>query len=524
MPRVNNRIMSDRISAPIIVVGAGIGGLVATLRLSHAGHSVTVIDRAETVGGKMRTLPSAAGPVDAGPTVLTMRHVFDGLFDQIGERLEDHVTLVRQHVLARHWWPDGSTLDLCDDESRNAAAIKHFAGAKAAREFARFSARARRLFAALDAPMMQAADPSIRALATTVLRQPMLLRDMAPGQSLRQTLARNFGDPRLRQLFGRYATYVGGVPNRSPALLQLIWEAEARGVWCVQGGMHQLAMALHDLAIARGAEFLLGCHVARIERDSAVHLADGTRLPARMILFNGDPRALATGQLGPDVDQIASQTRRAKRSLSAHVWSFAGTPHGPDLAHHNVFFTQDPREEFGPLEQGQTPQDASLYICAQDRGFDTPPPTLERFEIIRNAPPLGTDNKAAPCPPILPILHRFGLTFSPEPTDTDMTGPAQFETLFPASMGALYGQTPHGMTAALDRPRARTAMPGLYLCGGGTHPGAGVPMAALSGRHAAEAMLSDLGSTSTSPRTATPGGMSMASATAAPAPSRSSDS
>ncbi|MBC7179345.1 MAG: FAD-dependent oxidoreductase, partial [Roseovarius sp.] len=194
----------------VLVVGAGIAGLAAALRLAHAGLAVTVLERHAGPGGKMRAFPSDAGPVDAGPTVLTMRGVFDALFASVGTRLEDHIDLVPQDILARHFWPDGSRLDLFADEARSRAAIHDFAGDRAARQFTRFCARARRLFAAFDAPMMQAAAPSSLALAATVARQPNLIPAMAPLSTLAQSLARQFDDPRLRQLFGRYATYVGG--------------------------------------------------------------------------------------------------------------------------------------------------------------------------------------------------------------------------------------------------------------------------------------------------------------------------
>ncbi|MGR3698023.1 MAG: phytoene desaturase family protein, partial [Roseovarius sp.] len=292
-----------------VIVGAGIAGLATALRLAHAGLAVTVLERHAGPGGKMRALPSDAGPVDAGPTVLTMRGVFDTLFASVGARLEDHVELVPQTILARHFWPDGSSLDLFADEARSRAAIHTFAGDCAARQFTSFCARARRLFAAFDAPMMQAAAPSSLALAATALRQPALIRAMAPLSTLAQSLARQFDDPRLRQLFGRYATYVGGSPYQSPALLSLIWQAEAAGVWVVRGGMHRLAQSLATLASAKGAHFHYGTHVTRIETEGGqvrgVTLADGTRLAAEYLVFNGDPRALASGALGPAATAVA---------------------------------------------------------------------------------------------------------------------------------------------------------------------------------------------------------------------------
>ncbi|SLN57745.1 Hydroxyneurosporene desaturase [Roseovarius gaetbuli] len=176
------------------VVGVGIAGLAAAARLAHAGLGVTVLERHAAPGGKMRCVPSSAGPVDAGPTVLPLRPVFEALFASLDERLEDHLTLVAQPVLARHFWPCGSTLDLFAQEAQSAAAIETFAGARAAAQFTAFCARARRLFAGFDGPMMQAAAPSPLALGRVVARDPGLLRAMAPLSSLAGTLARQFDD------------------------------------------------------------------------------------------------------------------------------------------------------------------------------------------------------------------------------------------------------------------------------------------------------------------------------------------
>ncbi len=491
---------------PVLVIGAGIGGLATALRLQAAGFAVTILESHGWPGGKMRTVPSEAGPVDAGPTVLTMRHVFDALFRDTGSPLENHVTLIAEPIVARHFWPDGSRLDLTTDPSANADAIAAFAGERARSEFLRFSAETSALFDAFDAPMMQAADPSISALARAALATPRHLRALSPVATLVNLLTRRFSDPRLRQLFGRYATYVGGNPYQSPALLSLIWQAEARGVWRIEGGMHRLAHALAERFQALGGRLLLNSPVARITTGasgvSGLVLKDGTQMTSETVVFCGDPRALATGCLGSDVTGIAQDTRRSPRSLSARVWSFAARAEtDPGLAHHNVFFAENPREEFDAIRQGRVPQDPTLYLCAEDRGSHVAPPTqTERFEIILNAAPLSEGTATAKDIELcrqttFPTLARFGLRFETDPADKALTTPQMFETLFPGSAGSLYGQSPHGVTASLKRPRARTAIPGLYLAGGGTHPGAGVPMAALSGRFAAEAIQMDLVST-----------------------------
>ena len=531
LPRDVTHDPQDAMPERIVVVGAGVGGLSAALRLAHAGHTVDVVEAAPGPGGKMRTRDSAAGPIDIGPTVMTMRDVFEDLFASVGERLSDHVTLHADHVLARHWWRDGSTLDLFAEPEQSAAAVRAFAGPRAEAEFRAFSATARTLYDAFDRPVMREPSPNLAGLTAQVLARPGLIPAMAPGLTLARSLRLRFSDPRLRQLFGRYATYVGGSPYLSPAILGLIWNSEARGVWSIEGGMHRLARAIHALAEARGARFHFGTHVREIETDGArvagVTLSTGRRLPAGRVLFNGDPKALHDGYLGDGLRAAVPKRAVAPRSLSAFVWGFAAEPRGVHLAHHNVFFCADPALEFGDIAKGRMPRDATLYVCAQDRGGMARPEGLERFEIIMNGPPghTASDEDRETCRTrTFETLARMGLDFSPAPEVTHLTTPADFDTAFPASDGSLYGRSPHGMMATFHRPGARTKVTGLYLCGGGTHPGAGIPMACLSGRHAAEAIETDLASTSTCRPTAMPGGMSTASPTMANGPSRSSAS
>lgn len=484
----------------VAIIGAGVGGLATAMRLAHLGFAVTVLERHSAPGGKMRRLATPAGPVDAGPTVLTMKPVFDALFAEVGLRLEDVVTFRRQEILARHFWRDGKTLDLMRDQDASRANVGHAFGATSAAEFSAFSNRAQTLFETFDGPMMQAAQPSMMALARMVATRPRLIAAMDPMRSLAHSLRHQFSDPRLAQLFARYATYVGGTPGASPALLGLIWHAECQGVWHVDGGMRHLAQTMAETAARRGAKFRYAAHVTRIEAQNgnvcAVHTKD-QRIKVDAVVFNGDPRALNTGALGPIGKNAVPETAVTPRSLSAHVMSFAAEPQGVPLSAHNVFFAQDPMTEYAPLATGQQQSDPTIYVCAQDR-FDGATPTgPERFEVILNSPPADPsehpEKVKQQCQTlILAQLREHGLTFSPTPQTATLTGPTDFDGLFPQTAGSLYGRSPHGMMAAFKRPTARTAVKGLYLAGGGAHPGAGVPMAALSARHAVAAILKDL--------------------------------
>ncbi|MCY4150685.1 MAG: phytoene desaturase family protein [Aestuariivita sp.] len=483
----------------IVIIGTGVAGLVSAIRLATHGFTVLLLEQHAQVGGKMRTTDSLIGPVDAGPTVLTLRQIFDEVFLSAGRKLDDYVTLISQKIIARHWWPDGATLDLYSDREQSAAAIQSFSGDRSAAEFRAYCERCEQLFHGFEELLLRNPNPRITSLTWRVLRQPQLIRHMNIGQNLAGRLKRDFSDPRLAQLFGRYATYVGGSPVHTPAILGLIWHAEASGVWTVKGGMHQLALGLSQLAVDLGASVQRQCKVERIEiqngRVTGVALADGRRISADTVVFNGDPRALSVGALGANSRRAATRVLRYDRSYSARVYSFAAEISGCELVHHNVFFADDLISEFNDLQTGRIPKNPSLYLCAEDRGQNHPTSGLERFEIIANAPANQQAHQDDDLDQwhqnIFRRLSNFGVTFHPVPTLQNLTTPRDFHHLFPESLGALYGQSPHGMLAALKRPRAKTRLVGLYLAGGGTHPGAGVPMAALSGMHAAEAIVKD---------------------------------
>jgi len=508
---------------PVVVVGSGMGGLVTALLLSAAGIPVRLFEKNTVPGGKLREVEVAGQGIDSGPTVFTMRWVFEQIFAAAGASLEDHLSLKRADILARHSWRDGSTLDLHADRAASADAIGSFAGAVEARAYLAFCRRTEQVFEALNAPFMENPSPSPFGLARNAGLSGLAgLARISPFTPLAKTVASYFRDPRLRQLFGRYATYCGSSPYRAPSPLMLIAHVEQTGVWLVDGGMMRIARALEGLARERGAVFSYDAAVDSIlVRDGAaagVRLASGEEIEARAVVFNGDPGALAGGLLGQACRSAVPAWQPAERSLSAVTLSCVARTGGFPLSRHTVFFGDDYASEFDDiLDRNRLPRDPTIYACAQDRdagGAGNAVAGEERLMFLVNAParadtdPLSEAEIASCEKRLTERLAHAGLELSIQPQRSRTTTPADFATLFPGSGGALYGRASHGWAASFQRPGATTPIRNLFLAGGGVHPGPGIPMAALSGRFAAEAVLRGSASTRSFHRAAMPGGTS----------------
>ena len=503
----------------VVVVGAGMAGLVSALLLSHQGVKVTVIDKAATVGGKIRQLYPNGFAVDSGPTVFTMRWVFDEIFSAVNASLDRLLKITPLPVLGRHAWDDGSALDLFADPLASLDAIGRFAGLAEAKNFERFCLKVREVYDTLQAPYIQSASPSMLQLMGAVGPRGLgVLASLGAMSNLWDSLGKFFGDPRLRQLFARYATYCGSSPWQAPATLMLIAQVEMDGVWAIEGGMHALPQCMETLAKQRGAHFMLGQACQRINTHGGqvrgVTLENGQTIDADAVVFNGDVAALRAGLLGDTVKR-ATKLVTGERSLSAVTWSVYAKTYGFELDRHNVFFQNHYASEFSDIfKREQLPSAPTVYVCAQDRGLGLRPNAQgERLLCLVNAPAVGdrqllTDEAIEQCQHnSFQLLNRCGLGVQTTAFNTHRTTPAVFNQLFPATGGALYGQATHGWMSAFNRPTAKSHIPGLFLAGGSVHPGPGVPMAAMSGRLAGAAVMDHLGSTSRSTRVVTSGGM-----------------
>lgn len=506
----------------VVVVGAGMGGLAAAIDLARAGRSVTVVEGADRPGGKMRERWVGGVPIDSGPTVLTMKWVFERLFADAGVDFDDRVPTRRAEVLARHAWSDESNFDLFADPERTHDAIGRFAGAREARGYAAFRAQAREICTTLEDTFIRAPKPSALGLVQRMGFGGLgRLWRIRPYELMWRELGRYFSDPRLVQLFARYATYCGSSPFFAPATLMLVAHVELEGVWLVRGGMQRLADGLANLATQLGATIRYGARVDEVlvrgGRTHGVRLHSGEEIEADQVLLNADASSVADAHLGRDAASAVPSVARKERSLSALTVSAFAETDGFPLARHTVFFGDEYADEFDDLfERRQLPEDPTVYVCAQDRdveGRDIDGP--ERLFVIINAPadgdvrPFGTAEIESCATRAFTRMQRCGLRIRRTPANHVITSPTDFERRFPGTGGALYGRATHGPTATFARPSAQTKIGGLYLAGGSVHPGPGVPMATLSGRLAASALLADSPSTARSSRAVMHGGTSM---------------
>jgi 1-hydroxycarotenoid 3,4-desaturase len=489
-------------SRRIAIIGAGIGGLSAAAHLAHRAQ-VDVFEAQPRVGGKVRQAHFGPHSVDIGPTVFTLKFVLDEVFARAGTNFDAELTARPLDTLARHVWRDGAMLDLKATPEDSAREIAAFAGPAEARRFLAFMAKARQTYETLLDPFMRAPSPSMTDLIARA--GPIALLGIDAFSTLWEALSRQFSNPRLRQLFARYATYSGASPFEAPATLMLIAHVEQAGVWLLDGGMAALPAALARVAEGSGARLHLSTPIAGIAaeggRATGVRLTpDGPVERYDAVIFNGDVAALAQGHLGPDARSAVSLPPEAIRSQSALTFAWLTEPKGRELSCHTVFFSDDYRAEFDAVFDARTlPATPTAYLFAPQRAGGAQSGGPEPVFALINAPadgdfaPLSATEIASCRTRLLDHLSRCGLSLST--LEEQITAPQDFAALFPATGGALYGMASHGWRASFQRPGVRSRIRGLYLAGGSAHPGAGVPMAALSGMAAADQILKDFGLT-----------------------------
>ncbi|TCB97918.1 phytoene desaturase [Micromonospora zingiberis] len=485
--------------ARIVVVGAGVGGLATAARLAVTGHQVTVLELTDAVGGKLgrhtRDTPKGSFHFDTGPSLLTLPEVFHDLFEATGAKLDEYLDLVPLDPIVRHVFPAGGpVLDSCADPAEFTARVGAALGDRAAADWQRLWRRAARVWRASEHDILRRRVDSPRDLARLAWR----LGDLAairPGQSLRGLDRSQLSDPRLRMLLDRYATYTGADPRRAPAALVAVPYAELTfGGWYLRGGLGTLADALLSRCLDLGVVVQTGATVTRI--DAAGGRVHGVRvagrrapIPADVVVANVDALTVYRDLL-PDPRRLAGL---ADRSLAGFVL-LLGVRGESGLAHHNVFFPRDYDAEFdavfGAPQRGvraRPAADPTIFVTVADDPA-VRPTGHEAWFVLVNAARHGTAPgaidwrrpglAAAYADRILDVLAERGVDVRDRLVFRDVRSPAD---LAGTPGGAIYGTA-----GGLLRPANRGPVHGLWLVGGSSHPGGGLPMVTLSAQIVAE--------------------------------------
>ncbi|HVU74075.1 MAG TPA: phytoene desaturase family protein [Mycobacteriales bacterium] len=472
----------------VVVVGAGLGGLAAAARLAAQGHDVTVVEQGAGLGGKLGTqmLRTDAGDVtfDTGPSLLTMPHVLEELFADTGAPLDSVLALVRT-TLPRARFTDGTVMDAATTAEDFSATLDRDQRV----QWAALMQRAARVWDVTHGPFLEAPLDGMRTLLRLALRTPRAVPLVAPTRSLRDVGRRHVRDPHLRTLVDRYATYSGSDPRTAPAALVTVpWVEQTYGAWHVRGGLHRIAQAVADRARERGAVIETGCEVLAIERDGArvsgVRLADGARIAADIVVANADATHVYRDLV--EAPGALRRLRRAHLSYSGFVLLLA-VRGAIGATAHEVLFPDDYDAELDALAAGHPVADPTVYFSAPDDEQMRTGDAHAAFVLV-NAPRDGqTDWDAdglasAYADRVLDLMAARGIDLRDRIVAREVISPAELARRTRAPGGAIYGTSSDGARAAFLRPANVSPVPGLFLVGGSSHPGGGLPLVLLSAR------------------------------------------
>ncbi|MDQ3685499.1 MAG: phytoene desaturase family protein [Acidobacteriota bacterium] len=492
-------------STSVIVIGAGLGGLAAAIRLAARGARVEILEKNETPGGKVNIRRAGGYTFDTGASLLTMRHVVEDLFASANRRAEDYLTIEPLDPICRYRWPDGATLDASTDLRKTEDEIRRIAPEDVG-GFRRFLADARHKYEVAERTFLA---HSLNDLPK--LLRPRYARDLAAISSWRTLSAHvqsYFRSKHLRQLFNRFATYNGSSPYRTAATFALIPYVEfGMGAWYVRGGMYELPRALARVASELGVTITTGAEVEKIMieggRARGVVLKGGEVRRCDAVLANSDAIETYRSLIEPAArgrGYTNEKLARIEPSSSGFVILAGARRRYENLAHHNVFFSDDYEAEFRALFNDLRPAaDPTIYVCATSRTDSTQAPAgHENFFVLVNAPATSErtnweKESAAYRDLIVRKLEDFGLEDLSGAIDYErIITPEDFRTQYNAYRGAIYGVSSNKWTSAFLRPpnKARD-IAGLYFAGGATHPGGGIPLVLLSGKMAVELLMKE---------------------------------
>ncbi|WP_433081620.1 phytoene desaturase family protein [Dactylosporangium sp. CA-052675] len=480
----------------VVVVGAGLGGLAAAIRLAAAGRSVTLLEREDQPGGRAGRLVLDGYEFDTGPTVLTMPELLADLLGTVGEDLAAWLPMSKLDPAYRAHFPDGSTLDVIADTARMAGEVARVCGSREADGYLRFVDHARELWELERRDFIDRNLDRPRDLVTANLWR--LVRRGGFGR-LQSKIDSYFKDPRTRRIFSFQAMYAGVAPHQALALYAVIAYLDSvAGVYFPRGGIHAVSRALAGVAEKHGVEIVYGAEVSRVEtangRAIGVSTSDGRRFPADVVVLNPDLPVAYRDLLPPTRwrSPLLGPLRYSPSCVVLHVGSRQA--YGA-IAHHNIHFGRSWRETFDEvIDQGRLMSDPSLLVTNPTRTDPSLAPNgRQTYYVLAPTPNLNA--------PLLDWRGALSGIYRSELIETleqrgyvgfgDAIEVSRFITPADWADQGMAAGTPFAAAHTLRqtgpfRPgNLHPTLSNVVFVGSGTQPGVGVPMVLISGRLAA---------------------------------------
>ena len=491
-------------SMKIVVIGAGIGGMTAAARLSRGGHEVVVYEASDQIGGKCRTEWIGKVAFDTGPSLLTLPAVYKDFFQRTGKPMGLVCPIESVNPSFEYRFADGSTVKFANlSRKETLDSITASFSAESAGQWDRIMKRAERMWDVSRGPFIESELKSPLSL----MKRVTFLRDLkiiAPWKTLRQHADEILKDQRLRYIMDRYATYSGSDPRKAPAVLSTIaFVEESFGAWHVKGGLGNLATTIHQRALDVGVTFHLNSPIATIQtsgnKATGVVLADGTVIQADAVVANADA-SLVYNKLITGNKRVLKKARKNINNADVSVAGFSlllGMRKDPDqvLNHHTILFPENYDAEFDAIfTDGKPVEKPTIYICAPQDETMSKDETLEGWFVLVNAPTHGqfdwsnADFAQEYANTIIDEIEARGISVRDRLESLTIRTPADLEARVMAPGGAIYGTSSNGARAAFMRAKNRSPIKGLYLVGGSSHPGGGLPLVGISGDLVTEAI------------------------------------
>ncbi|MEI7540846.1 MAG: phytoene desaturase family protein [Actinomycetes bacterium] len=490
----------------IVVIGAGMGGMMSAARLAKAGHDVNLYEASDRVGGKLHTEWIGKVAFDTGPSLLTLPAVYKDFFARTGKHLGHLCKIEAVDPSFDYRFADGTSVKFANlSRYETLKNLRAAYGDDVAQQWDQIMRRAEKMWDVSREPFIE---NELRS-PFSLLKRITLLRDLkiiAPWKSLRELANESLPDQHLRYILDRYATYSGSDPRKAPAVLASIaFVEECFGAWHIKGGLGTLAALVHERAEKLGVAFHLNSPVAKINIKkgvaTGVTLENGEVVYADAVIANADA-SLIYNTLITDKNRKINKVRKNIAKADASLAGFSlllGMRKDSKalLNHHTVLFPKDYDAEFDSIFTQKKPvPEPTIYICAPNDDAMSKDETLESWFVLVNAPAHGPHSfdwsnqefALTYANNIIDLIEARGIPVRSRLESLTIRTPADLETAVRAPGGSIYGTSSNGAKAAFMRAKNRSPIKGLYCVGGSAHPGGGLPLVGLSAEMVANAV------------------------------------